>query len=48
MIISMKEARTNLESFVHDHNGFIELLLCKKLAKYISQMWFNNDIQRWR
>lgn len=48
MIISMKEGQTYLETFVHDHDGFIELLLYKKkMRKYISQMWFNHDLQRW-
>lgn len=30
MIMSMKVAQTYLETFVHDHNGFIELLLYKR------------------
>ena len=30
MIISMKAAQTYLETFVHDHNSFIEFLLYKQ------------------
>jgi hypothetical protein len=29
-MISMEETQPYLETFVHDHNGFIELLLYQK------------------
>lgn len=33
MIISMREVQTYLKTFVHDHDGFVELLLYYKISK---------------